>query len=72
VPRIYIGGRLRKLREQCGMTQTAFADALGVHWRNVQDWEKERTAVDIFKAEALLKAAERVARPVVHTRGRKK
>ena len=62
MPRVHIGRRLKVLREQTGMTQMAFAEALGIHWRNVQDWESDRAAVDIYKAESLLKAAEKLAR----------
>jgi len=59
--RVLIGKKLKKLRQKAGMTQRAFADTLGVHWRSVQDWEAERTEVDSFKAKALLEAASELA-----------
>jgi len=62
VPRVHIGKRLKVLREEAGMTQVAFAEALGIHWRNVQDWESDRAAVDTYKAESLFDAAEKLAR----------
>ena len=62
MPRVHIGERLKPLREKAGMTQMAFAEALGVHWRNVQDWESDRAAVDVYKAKSLLKAAEELAK----------
>jgi DNA-binding transcriptional regulator YiaG len=60
--RVYIGEQLVELRSQAGLTQMALAEALGVHWRSIQDWETGRTAVDSYKAEALLKEAERLVR----------
>jgi DNA-binding transcriptional regulator YiaG len=52
--RKYIGQELRALRERAGQSQQGLAKVLGVHWRSIQDWEADRTAVDEFKAEALL------------------
>jgi len=60
--RLYIGDRLKALRQRAGLSQVALAKALGVHERSIQDWEAERTAVDSYKAKALLDAANRLAR----------
>lgn len=61
MPREHIGERFRKLREEAGLTQVEFARRLGVHWRNVQVWEKDQVAVDVFKARALLDEARKIA-----------
>lgn len=61
MPREHIGKRFRKLREEAGLTQVEFADRLGVHWRNVQVWESDQVAVDVFKARALLDEARKIA-----------
>jgi DNA-binding transcriptional regulator YiaG len=62
VARTYIGQRLRRMRKRAGLTQAGLAEALGVHWRSVQDWEADRTAVDSYKAEALLTAVAKMPR----------
>lgn len=61
VARTYIGHRLKQMRKRAGLTQAGLAKVLGVHWRSVQDWEADRTAVDTFKAGAVLAAAAKVA-----------
>jgi DNA-binding transcriptional regulator YiaG len=61
MPREHIGKRFRKLREEAGLTQVEFAHRLGVHWRNVQVWENDQVAVDVFKARALLDEARKIA-----------
>jgi DNA-binding transcriptional regulator YiaG len=62
MPRIHIGEQLKGLRSQAGLTQMGLAEALGVHWRSIQDWEAGRTAVDAFKAGSLLRETERIVR----------
>jgi len=69
--RVHIGERLKALRGRAELSQKAFAGALGVHWRSVQDWEANRTAVDSYKAEALLKAAEAVVKKAKKRRASK-
>ena len=61
MPRRHIGNRLRPLRDRAGLSQRAFAAKLGVPWRSYQDWEYDRSAVDSFKADALLALAEKIA-----------
>lgn len=60
--RTYIGDELRQLREQSGLSQMKLADALGCHWRSIQDWESGRTAVDTFKAKAILAEVRKLAK----------
>jgi len=60
VARIHIGHRLKQMRKRAGLTQAGLAEVLGVHWRSVQDWESDRTAVDTFKAEAVLAAVAKL------------
>ena len=62
MPRVYIGRRLRRARKRLKLSQMRLAEILGVHWRSIQDWEAERTAVDSFKAKALLDAIAGLAR----------
>ncbi len=69
--RVYIAERLKALRLKAGLSQQSFAAALGIHWRSVQDWEIGRTRVDSFKAEAVLKAAERLAARHRKSKGKK-
>lgn len=61
MPREHIGDRLKARRAGAGLTQKGFAARLGVPWRSYQDWEYNRSAVDSFKAAALLAAAKKIA-----------
>ena len=59
---LHIGKKLKALRKNTGLSQQAFADELGVHRRSYQNWEIDKSAVDNYKAEGLLKAAGKIAR----------
>lgn len=59
---VHIGKKLKKLRERAGLPQRKFAVRLGISWRALQDYERGITAVDGYKAKALLDAARKLAR----------
>lgn len=59
--REYIGKKLRRLRKQAGLTQRELARRLGIHWRSVTDYERDVTAVDPYKATAILLIVEKLA-----------
>ena len=40
-----ISRRIAQARKQAGFSQHRFADALGVHWRSVQNWERPDASV---------------------------
>lgn len=44
---------LRESRLKCGLSQSALAELLGVHFRTVQNWEKGVTSIPISAAPAL-------------------
>ena len=72
MPREQVGARLRALRVGAGLTQKGFAARLGVPWRSYQDWEYDRSAVDSFKADALLALAEKIVRETKRKKGKPK
>ena len=44
---------LREIRLKAGLSQTALAEALGVHFRTVQNWEKGATSIPMSVSLAL-------------------
>lgn len=52
------GDRLRRLREQAGITQQAVADILGLTASSVGQWEANRTVPTIDKVTPLADALQ--------------
>jgi putative transcriptional regulator len=51
------GKDIKRIRERLGLTQTGFAELIGVSARTLQNWEIDRNAPS-GAAHALLKLAE--------------
>lgn len=45
--------RIKELRKQCGLSQKAFADIVGVNVRTIQKWESGETAIKAVKTASL-------------------
>lgn len=51
-----VGERVKKLRLALGYSRAAFAEALGVDWRRVKEWEKNESAVGTDEVDAICRA----------------
>lgn len=54
-------GELRAFIRQSGLSQRAFAEALGVPLRTLEDWLAGKKKPDTFKKEAVLNKASQIA-----------
>lgn len=55
---IKIGKRIAKLRKECGMTQMALANSLGISFQAVSNWERGIAMPDIANLKELAKILE--------------
>jgi transcriptional regulator with XRE-family HTH domain len=73
---MHFGDRIKELREQAELTQTALAKAAGVNLRTLQGWEQYRrvpVSADLFKVLKVLgKSADLFADDDLRTREKQK